>query len=384
MNVPRNIVFPPRPLRNSVSLPTPRQQISPERWKDRKPSCSTPAVSAQIGPLRRTNKVNPGPLTLALTLTLIFKRGSLSFGYQTRLGRDKDDKLPIAIAKVVRALRKQGIKVYNIHSRCTTPLDPDPDFFRYSFAHAESNSAGGEPIFGIPFMTSHIDTCTHLAASITTEPEDWFLPKEATEEGIRVSRVKGYHLTIKALQNIKDALAIFSAASSGRPNMTHGDIIGAMATLLKREPAQVFGVHVAIGAAIPVAPESKQAFAAWTVVAPPTLTQLIDGWKLFVCREYINGTLVVAVSREMGPEPVIEHATMILGYLTITDHTCGSFLVPSTAQGKISIVLDDRGGTSSAMDTSSFGKRVLEAELVVRAGGVMLSGHNIAPIYNPL
>ncbi|KAM7212784.1 hypothetical protein V8F06_011819 [Rhypophila decipiens] len=113
----------------------------------------------------------------------------------------KLDKLPVAIAKVTRALRKRGLKVYNFQSLSTTSPDADPEFFRYSFVHVKSNTEQDqEAIFGIPFMTGHMDTCIHLLGSLKTDPDEWLLPKETRAGGFQVARVKDSHLAIEFLK----------------------------------------------------------------------------------------------------------------------------------------------------------------------------------------
>ncbi|KAK0726491.1 heterokaryon incompatibility protein-domain-containing protein [Apiosordaria backusii] len=276
-------------------------------------------------------------------------------------GYAKHDTLNVAIRKVTRALRKRGLKLYNFHSLSTASPDADPRFFSYSYVHAKSNVDDRDTILGIPFLTGRMDTSTHFLASLATHPDEWSLPQDTRDGGFRVHKVKGCHFAFASLSDTKDVLTMFAITTSGRPDGIHGDTVRVISSDLEQLPDRVRAFHVMVLAVVPLAPGSDRGFAAWTVIAAPVVLSLVrdDQWSIGVGREDLNGTLVFFARKNAGSS---DEKTVVLGYLAISDNICGSFLIPSSPEGNIRVVLDSPGRTG-AVNSDSIGKRMLEARI---------------------
>lgn len=114
-------------------------------------------------------------------------------------------------------------------------------------------------------------------------------------------------------------------------------------------------------ASLPVSPGSDVRFQSWIVIAIPMLQKLYsNGWTyMFVGRESLNGTLVVGLRRPEVPE---QESTVILGYLALSDNQCGSFLIPTSSEGDISIMLVPPQ-RSDAVNSALMPRRALTAKV---------------------
>lgn len=267
----------------------------------------------------------------------------------------KEDPFNTALTKVTRALRQQGVRIYNFHSSATASPDTDPRFLFYSYTHTQSMAQCEDTIPGIPFLTGRMDTRVHLLASIT-KPKEW-LPLQAVDSaGIHVQEIQDCVSQTTVLADLSGALKIFAPALSGAPDGFHPNPIEVIANTLAQLSAQDSSCHFAIRACVPLGPESDQSFSAWTVVPASALMSVVS---IFVGREDLNGTLVVAGRMNTGLGRQVD---AILGYLTVTDTICGSSLIPSSPTGQIFVVFDSMARPGS-YNSGSINKRVLEAEV---------------------
>lgn len=244
-----------------------------------------------------------------------------------------------AVTKVTRTLRKRGLKLFNFHCSGSAPPDVNPRFFAYSFPHPQCNVTNGDVIPGVPILSGRMDTAAHLLYSITFSSADWNIPEPVEAFQIEVQEVKDYGFVTSLLDDKNQAMATFRMATSGAAdNYTFTNVLDHVAGGLAQLPQQARLTHMVVVASLPVGPGSAVRFQSWVVIALPLLQKLYsNGWTyMFVGRESLNGTLVVGLRK---PEVPKHEATVVLGYLALSDNQCGSFLIQTSSEGDISIML---------------------------------------------
>ena len=277
-------------------------------------------------------------------------------------GYSKDDPLNTAVTKVTRALRKRGLKLFNFHCSSSAPPDVNPRFFAYSFPHPQCNVTNADIIPGVPFLSGRMDTAAHLLYSITFSSADWNVPGPIETVGIEVQEVKDHEFVMSPLDDKDRVMAIFGMATSGAAdNFTFTNVLDHVAGGLAQLPPQARRMHMALLASLPVSPGSDVRFQSWIVIAIPMLQKLYsNGWTyMFVGRESLNGTLVVGLRKPEVPE---QESTVILGYLALSDNQCGSFLIPTSSEGDISIMLVPPQ-RSDAVNSALMPRRALTAKV---------------------
>lgn len=83
-----------------------------------------------------------------------------------RYDYSKDDPLPVAIAKVSRALRRRGIKLYNFTSSGQREQDVDLSFFEYASAHQQLNATNKASFPDAPIFSGQADTFKHFRTAL--------------------------------------------------------------------------------------------------------------------------------------------------------------------------------------------------------------------------
>jgi hypothetical protein len=243
------------------------------------------------------------------------------------------DTLPVALTKVIRALRQQGIAVYNFLVSSPREQDIDHCFSHYAAAHPQHNATNKAYFRGLPIFTGHADTLRHFFGGLMVEPEGMRespLAVEPSRVGIR--RVLGAMIQVVVpLQNRLSAVKTLSLAMSrGADNMMFVDSCNQILSVLASVPDSQLENRMLVIAVIPTEENSEsRCFRAWAICTYSLF------WDLFIAREEINGTLVLARSQKDGNSI----RTSIAAYLTITDQQSGTFLIPVSAAGQIELTL---------------------------------------------
>lgn len=165
------------------------------------------------------------------------------------------------------------------------------------------------------------------------EPEgmrESLLAVEPSRVGIR--RVLGAMIQVVVpLQNRLTAVKTLSLAmSGGADNMMFVDSCNQILSVLASLPDSRLENRMLVIAVIPTEENSEsRCFRAWAICTYSLF------WDLFIAREEINGTLVLARSQKDGNSI----RTSIAAYLTITDQQSGTFLIPVSAAGQIELTL---------------------------------------------
>ena len=266
------------------------------------------------------------------------------------------DKLPVATAKVIRALRKRGVQIYNFHVNGDEHgLDVDLRFLDYAAAQQQISSTCMQRMPGAPVFTGCTDTFKHFY-SLVKEPAplmDW--PLQGTFGGIPVKGIKGAFIkaAVQLTSKIYALGAIMAATSGTADNVAFAHAIGPIQNILDMTPGAHLSKYAVVVVAIPTSPDpyDRRYFCAWAIV---TVYMPMD--SLFVAREDLNGTLVLA-----GVKEGRGNDASIFAYLTLTDHQCGTFLIKSDRAGRIDMTFR----TPLRPDASSahWGDRHLRAQL---------------------
>jgi hypothetical protein len=246
----------------------------------------------------------------------------------------KDDTLETALLKVIRTLRQRGITVYNF--LVTGQQDIDLQFFKYAAAHQQYNATNNAYLPGLPVFTGCADTTQHFHSAVML-PE---LEKPTLVAGalgsVGVRMVIGARINIAVpLSNRQAAVSALHMASSGLADgMMFTDVLDDLVLLLHGFPNSHLENRMLVIASVPTGEEASgsQYFQTWAVCPS---TAIRDREALFIAREELNGTLVLARRREEDSS----NQTSIVAYLTLTDQQSGTFLIPVSPEGQITLML---------------------------------------------
>lgn len=250
---------------------------------------------------------------------------SISYDYS------KEDSLAVATVKIVRALRQRGITIFNFTASSHQEQDIDLAFFAYAAAHRQSNATNQAIFPGSPIFSAHADTLKHFQTVLKgydTQPGT--LPHAASGT-VAVQAVFGAAiLTVVPLSNRLAVIATLKRVFSGgeADNMMFTDQLSLILTQLNLIRESYLEHFTLVIAAIPkgLEPGAGQYFYAWGI-CPKSVIQ--DVGALYIGREELNGTLVVAKDRTLP----------IVAYLVISDQRSGTFLIPVSQTGQVEILV---------------------------------------------
>ena len=237
---------------------------------------------------------------------------------------DEEDTIAIALQKVLRELRLRGITIYNFLANTDGACgEVDLRFFEYATAHRQCNATNEAFFLGTPIFTGRADTVVHLLNAIT-------LPEESPSlkgSGVSLRKVEKADIdSVTRLSETTELIRNFSKVTSGIPGMNTNfmftDVIQHVASALVTIPREQLDRRVLVIASIPITNPQDKKLCAWAV-CPAHLSAK----DLFVAREGLNGTLVLATKRN--------EFTHIVAYLSLTDNECGTLLIKVDEQGKI-------------------------------------------------
>jgi len=245
---------------------------------------------------------------------------------------DKHDSFAVALHKVTSALRRRGVKIYNFLVN-TDSCETDLKFLDYAAAHHQANAATEGYLFGTPIFIGRADTMTHVRHSLSQDGELVHLGGNSNVILRQIDKV-----IIKRPVSWNDKTGVISAFRSiisGKVDGTRlfdvGDMVEKLITdMLSTQLNKFLFVSLAITV---TDVHTMWYFNAWAIC--PSNINLAD---LFVARESLNGTLVLAVYK--GPfllkQPAEE--AQILSYLNMTHQRDGTYLVKADDKGVVDIV----------------------------------------------
>jgi hypothetical protein len=247
---------------------------------------------------------------------------------------DRYDKFPVALHKVTTALRKRGIKIYNFLVN-TDSCETDLEFLNYAAAHHQSNADSSGYLFGTPIFIGRADTVTHIRHSLSQDSKLLHLDGQHSISLTQVDKV-----IIKRPISWSDRTKVISAFRSiisGNADGIRLFDVGDMVEKLITDMSSVqLGKHLFVTMSITVADVHKMwYFNAWAIC--PSNINFAD---LFVARENLNGTLVLAVYKGIfSSQPKLySKEAQIVSYLNMTHQRDGTYLVKADENGVVDVV----------------------------------------------
>lgn len=243
---------------------------------------------------------------------------------------NRDDSFPVALQKVVRALRHRDIRIYNFLVNTTLACgEIDLQFLAYCGDHKQCNATNEAYLSGAPIFTGFTDLAIHLRNAIAQSSVPFVLDGHI----IRLRRIIGAGIeSISQIRNRGEVLYEFSKATSGYSviQSEFTNIMPFVAGIIASFTEDELDRHVLAIVHYPISEvgEGGQVATcyAWAIV-PASLNR----GNLFVARESLNGTMVIASSEK--------ERTRIVAYPTVSDAMSGTFLIPCDQNGEINIFL---------------------------------------------
>jgi hypothetical protein len=275
-------------------------------------------------------------LLLALTAMSLSKRRA---GYEADLvacwasmcnisyAYSPEDGFAIALHKVVTVLRQRGFRIYNFHVNATGG-ETDLKFMEYAAATRMSNGVNQPYLSGSPILVGRVDTLAHLKHCFETPAHLQVLPTSfdvalQTIDNSTTSPSIDCSNKVKLLSNFRDVVT--GTADNDRVVDVVGKIEELLSKLSLRNPGQL-EKYVMVPISIKVNELGIDwAFPAWGICH--SNTNMSD---IFVARESLNGTLVLARHTLSGE-------TEIICYVNMTHQRHGTYLVKCDENGTVDI-----------------------------------------------
>ena len=256
--------------------------------------------------------------------------GMCNFQYDYK----KDDDFDTALQKVLAVLRSKGITIYHFLPDTKGRTRNTWDVFRvYAHEHPLTHNPTPSSYSGPPIFTGQADICLHMYHAVLKVA----VPTEFLRSTDGLVRVVGAScVNLITLDDLDDAMGKFAKSVYGilidSPPAT---IFYRAQDLAKRTLDKVAAHQRAIArlcvVRLPFSKDGSEAagslgLSLWSVVPAD-----IHSDSMFVAREPMNGTLVLATRRD--------GKSYIVAYLTLTDHISGTSLVSTDSQGHIDLCL---------------------------------------------
>jgi hypothetical protein len=265
---------------------------------------------------------------------------------------NKDDTFAVALHKVVTALRRRGLPIYNFLAN-TYGGETDLMFMDYATAHRHSNSRREGYLFGSPIFTGRADTITHIRHLLNQNGD-----LTPLEPHINVMLQRIDKTVIKQVVSLADkpkVLSVFRSSVSGSVDGERvTDVVISLEKCLDETPVPQLEKCILIQASIFVEDVGIMPyFNTWAIC--PSSIKVPD---LEIARESLNGTLVLATCQGLRPAKEMQ----IVSYLNMTHQSHGTYLVKSDGKGIVDMVFR----TADTPQQEVFGLRepVLSEELL--------------------
>ncbi|KAE8445988.1 hypothetical protein EG329_012627 [Mollisiaceae sp. DMI_Dod_QoI] len=241
---------------------------------------------------------------------------------------NKDDHLSLALQKVTAALRKAGIQIFNFHATCQGG-ETDLTFMRYAAAVKHRNLISRAYMFGAPVFVGRVDTITHFRHCLEQLGEPAILPRSYDITLQAVGKVSiqtpipciDRDLVLSSFKNL------VSGTADGQEVLDVNEELQKLLEEISSAAPKQLEKHILLPISISCQ-ESGMSwdFDAWTICPPH-----VDTSKLFVARESLNGTLVLAV-------PLSADDAQIVAYLNMTHQRHGTYLIKTDKDAVADIV----------------------------------------------
>lgn len=237
------------------------------------------------------------------------------------------DSTELTLHKVLCALRSTGLQFYNWHAN-TAGSVTDMTFTRYAAAMRQSNSESNGFMLGSPVFVGRADTFTHVKMCI--EQTD-FRYDFKTDIKIQLREVCGAmvkHAT--QLQERFETVEQFRSLIAGDPNKDRlMDVTDLIEEMFHKTPTEILAKHILLVVTITVQDDpTMDSFDAWAIC--PSGTKINE---IYVARESLNGTLVVAERNAKQQTP-----PDIVAYLLTSHQRDGTYLIKSDEHGVVDII----------------------------------------------
>jgi hypothetical protein len=249
---------------------------------------------------------------------------------------DRRDKYATALHKVIHALRQRGVRIFNFLAN-TNCGETDLDFLEYAAAHRQTNDPIGGFLSGSPIFTGRADTVIHVQKSLSAKAEIAFLEPKFD---VKLRLIDRYIIKRPISWGSKEkARSAFRSLVSGKADgETLLDVVSLVETAVNEISPDILNQHLLVQIQIGVDDyNSMWYFNAWAVIPATTPLQ-----ELFVAREDLNGTLVLAifagpiVMKDEKRQPSSQ--ARIVSYLHMTHQRDGTYLVKTDEVGTVDIV----------------------------------------------
>jgi hypothetical protein len=306
----------------------------------------------------------------------------------------KNDPVGDALGKAIRSIRSRGLPVYNFHvNGDAEDVDVDLEFFRYAASHEQSNASNRGLFPGIPAFTGLTDTTKHFRTAMDVVEkihERGARPYLRTSKTIRVDGIKD--AAISGIVKMSDLEAVKLGTSRMVSGIKDGFMFrdafeeswGYLESVQSRNSmVNFFAVMTGLGRTetinhdfedcildkmrlvVAVIPTDRTRGSASTVVyAWAICSHDVPFDSMFVGRESLNGTLVLAVAGDMNK-------TALVAYLVVTDHESGTYLIKSDDEGKVDLLLQTPQRSDMGVEENKRDRR-LQMQLTFTAGHTML------------
>lgn len=240
---------------------------------------------------------------------------------------NKDDPFNIALQKVVAALRKAGISIFNFHANVVGG-ETDLKFMEYAAAMKHSNLESGAYKFGAPIFVGRVDTLTHVRHCLKQTRGKVELPCTFEVMLQEVEKVE-----IRAPVSFDDGSIVeafkdlVSGTADGREVTDVADGLQSMlGEMICNSPEELERHQL-----VPVSITCIDSGISWEIECWSICFSDIDASKLFVARESLNGTLVLAT-------PEVGDRAQIVAYLFMTHQRYGTYLIKTDEKGIADLV----------------------------------------------
>ncbi|CZR66459.1 uncharacterized protein PAC_16360 [Phialocephala subalpina] len=241
---------------------------------------------------------------------------------------NKDDFFPFALQKVIAALRKAGIQIFNFHNNCLGG-ETDLKFMDYAAAMKQSNLASGAFMFGAPVFVGRVDTITHIRHCLEQVEEPVDFPRygvvnlQILENAIIQTPVAFTDKTL-VISMLKDLVA---GTADGEEVLNVTDELQKLLENMSLVALEQLGRY----SLIPISIGCQDSGLTWDFPAWTIVPSHLDTSRPFIARESLNGTLVLAA-------PVDEHQARIVAYLNMAHQRHGTYLIKTDENGIADIV----------------------------------------------
>ncbi|PVF98596.1 hypothetical protein CPB86DRAFT_350960 [Serendipita vermifera] len=236
----------------------------------------------------------------------------------------REDSLGEALQKVITALRERGTKIYNFQANTSGSSGVvDLSFLNYSHAHQQCNATNNSYLPGAPVFTGVADTAVHIQTSLSQPLE----PTAIEGDCVELTKVGGDIIFDISHLAKYDKVALRKAMSPTFVGISDGfrftDVYEKIARVIESTDRAVLGSYSIVVVSIPAKNKGTNAYlSAWGACRTSDISD-----DLFVAREDINGTLVLA------------NAGRVVSYLVLTSQQDGSHLIQTDEEGNINMKL---------------------------------------------